>query len=211
MDVGNAAHWPIENTSGWLTTPPGRSFYSFTLIKTGPLGVGRTLTGLYGRATVSDTGTITQVRSFYFRGFTINVAAEPVPTCGFRLAPNPVNLGLHDTRTFTGVGATTPWLPLNVISEGCNAATTQVHMTWRGTADANNNGLFRVTTGDIRGVGIEVQRTTGAAIVPNGARQTWTPAANGVNYPHRARFRQTLPTITQGTGSTAITIGFTYN
>jgi len=122
-----------------------------------------------------------------------------------------VDLGRHNAVNYTTVGSGTPWETFNITSSGCTTGTTNVHMSWAGTANPDNPSLFQVSA-PLTGVGVEIQRMPLATtIVPNGPRQSWAPLATGENYVHRARFVQTLPTVSEGAGQAAVTINISYN
>ncbi|MBU2048702.1 MAG: hypothetical protein KKH61_06960 [Gammaproteobacteria bacterium] len=134
------------------------------------------------------------------------------PSCTFIVnAGNDVDLGRHNAADYTAVGDATPWETFNITSSGCSVGTTNVHMSWGGTVNADNTNLFAVSA-PLTGVGVEIQRMPAATtIVPNGPRQTWAPLPTGQHYVHRARFVQTLASVSEGRGQAAVTIDITYN
>jgi type 1 fimbria pilin len=199
---------------GMLNDPgPGIQFVpgniTIDLIKTGNITTGGTLGGQFATGRFPTAGR-TGADYFFSSGVTVNV---PAPTCTFTAnGGGDVILGRHDALAFTGVGSESPWVLFNIQSTGCNASTASVHMTYRGTVNPNNAGLFAVG-GPLAGVGVQLQRMPGGtAITPNGAaRQTWNGIGARQDHQHRARFVQTLPTITPGTGRAAITVNIAYN
>jgi len=122
-----------------------------------------------------------------------------------------LDLGRHNAANYKAIGSSTPWKDFNITSSGCTAGTTNVHMSWVGIANPDNPDLFAVSA-PLTGVGVEIQRMPAAStIVPNGTRESWTPLPTGQHYAHRARFVQTLASISEASGTAAITINVTYN
>ncbi|WP_259261094.1 fimbrial protein [Stenotrophomonas rhizophila] len=147
----------------------------------------------------------------------VNVGGEFYnATCGFIVNGGAdVDLGRVNINVFTGVGhIVRPWTSFDITSTGCSAGTTSVHMRWRGAVDPDAGRDFAVT-GGATGVAVIIHSErpgVSSRVVPNGAAHTWAPGtASGDRYPHRASFIQTLPTITEGPASAAVTIDITYN
>jgi len=138
-------------------------------------------------------------------------------TCGFLVnGGRDVDLGKVNINAFIGTGHIyRPWTSFNITSTGCTPATTSVNMSWRGTQDPDGRDF--AVTGGATGVAVIIHSERGAnggstRIAPNGAAHTWLPGMSaGDLYPHRATFIQTLPTVTEGAASAAITIDITYN
>lgn len=148
---------------------------------------------------------------------TLNVGGEFYnATCGFIVnGGQDVDLGRVNVDVFTAVGHIhRPWTTFYITSTGCTPATTSVHMRWRGTPDPDRASAF-AATGGAAGVAIIIHSErpdSSTLVVPNGAAHTWLPGMSaGDQYRHRASFIQTLPAVTEGTASAAITIDITYN
>lgn len=201
--------YPRSLTTAWgsgvIWAVPVR--FRIQLVKTGEIAAGGVLSGEAAHAHVA--GYVPWER-WYWRNATI---VPTFPTCAFTVNNGrDVDLGRHDAGMFTGVGSTSPAMPFNITSGGCNAETTRVHMSWKGTVDADDNQTFRITTGTLRGASVWIEKVSdGATMVPNGERQSFEPPAIGEAYEYRARLKQTLPTITEGTGNAAVSINITYN
>ncbi|WP_250633758.1 fimbrial protein [Pinirhizobacter soli] len=126
--------------------------------------------------------------------------------CRFTTAD--VDLGTFATTSFTAIGSTTTFVDVPITSSGCDPLVTSIHMRVTGNADAANTNLFRGVTG----IGIQLQRTTGAvAIVPAGTTLDFSPVTSGNTYNFRARFMRSATTMAAGSVSSPITINVTYN
>ncbi|WP_211454716.1 fimbrial protein [Collimonas antrihumi] len=125
----------------------------------------------------------------------------------------PVDLGIRNSGEFSGVGGPTSWRNFPIISSSCGVDVATVHMRFDGTADTNNPNLFALSPGGASGVGIELQAQDGRTVVPNSAANLldWAPVATGGNYPMRARYVQTLPTISPGAANGTVTVLLSYN
>jgi type 1 fimbria pilin len=129
-------------------------------------------------------------------------------TCGFTV--NDVDLGKFEARDFTGVGYQTEWQRFDIVSTGCTAAVTSVHMAWSGNPDANNADLYAMN-GEMAGVGVEIRTLNNQVTRPGANIRNW-PAGGIVGvYEHRARLVQTLPTVISGQGRTPVTVLISYN
>ncbi|WP_158543258.1 fimbrial protein [Dyella psychrodurans] len=132
------------------------------------------------------------------------------------ISTNPVDLGAHDASEFTGVGTSPPsgWVDFPITSEGCSADIVTIHMGFNGNADTTNSGLFAIATGGASGIGIQLQTQDGTAtVVPNSTTNllNWSPVAAGSTYPMRARYVQTLSTVTPGAADSVVTVMLSYN
>ncbi|GAC1327223.1 MAG: hypothetical protein NVSMB28_23870 [Collimonas sp.] len=125
----------------------------------------------------------------------------------------PVNMGAHSIRDFQGVGFPGSWKNFDIVSEGCETGITSIHMRFDGNADLNNSTLFALTPGGASGLGIEIQSRAGAIVVPNSITNlvNFTPLPAGGNYPMRARYKQTLPSIGTGPANGKMTVTMSYN
>lgn len=126
-----------------------------------------------------------------------------------------VDLGSHQPGAFTGVGMPPSgmnWVDVPITSQGCTADIVTLHMGFDGTADTNNSGLFAVAPGGATGLGIQLQTKDGATtVIPNSNLVDWIPLATGGIYEMRARYLQTLPTVTPGAANSTVTVMLSYN
>jgi len=194
----------IVNAS--VPAEPGGVPIRIELIKIGPISNEGPLTGIIATEAVNVV-----TRTFtWAAGSSVRLTN---PSCTFTVnGGRDVDLLRHNASIFAGVGSTSPAVPFNITSTGCNAATTRVHLSWRGTPDPNDNQTFQITSGQMRGVGVLIERTIdGETVVPNGTRHSFDPLPSGEHYAYQARFRQTADTVTEGIGNTAVTINIDYN
>ena len=132
------------------------------------------------------------------------------------ITTSPVDMGAHDASEFTGVG-TSPnsgWVDFPITSAGCSADIVTLHLGFDGTADATNSGLFALSPGGATGIGIQLQAQDGSAtVVPNSTTEllNWAPVAVGATYSMRARYLQTLVSVTPGAANSVVTVLMSYN
>nr|WP_199043648.1 fimbrial protein [Dyella sp. ASV24] len=137
-------------------------------------------------------------------------------TCSFTVPDT--DLGTYGAWTFTGVGYFAAWSAnIPITASNCTSDITTVHMTFNGTADTKDSQFFKAVPvagqGNISGVGIDLSTVTGGfnRIIPNYTLINWNLASVGNTYSIKARFTQTLTTVTPGRMKAPITIQFTYN
>nr|WP_199043650.1 hypothetical protein [Dyella sp. ASV24] len=137
-------------------------------------------------------------------------------TCSFTIPD--ADIGSFGAWTFTGVGYFAAWsADIPITASNCTSDITTVHMTFNGAADTANSQFFQVAPvagqGNISGVGIDLSTVTGGfnRVVPNITQINWNLASVGNTYSIKARFAQTLATVTPGQMKTPITVKFTYN
>lgn len=205
----SAQRWFPYSTVGVIGTSSGPVPVAVVveLVKTGEITRDDKLSGVAGFMKIGTTN---------FHTFTWGAGSEVeplVPSCDLVVnGGRDVELGRHHAGVFSGVGSTSPAVAFNITSRGCNAEATRVHLAWRGAADPNDANAFRITSGQLRGAGVWIERVSnGETVVPNGARHSFDPLPSGEHYAYQARLKQTLPTITEGAGSAAITIEIAYN
>lgn len=133
------------------------------------------------------------------------------PTCSLQTSSITIPIGDVDKSTFTAVGSESAYSPnVPLVSAGCNASL--VSMTFTGRADPDNPALFAVS-GGAKGVGIRLAKYDGTAFAaPNDTSKpiTFVPEPAGQGYSFKARYEQTLGSVTTGPANATITVLITY-
>ncbi|MFR0672289.1 fimbrial protein [Enterobacterales bacterium AW_CKDN230030176-1A_HGKHYDSX7] len=219
----NASSWhsvPWQGYADHRTGPTGiqmsnlRAF--ITLIKTGPIAPGpHAFNGVQLFSGSYDT--IGSVMRYHLHG---TVTAAQCSLKADAVNPDPVALGSHDVKNFTGPGHTTAPVTFEIRLSDCDdnpsGSSARAHVYMQGAQGSTtldpDLGLFSLSSGSgASGLGIQVLHEDGITPVRLDAEVPVTPLVPGETYLRfQARYYQTAPSVTPGQANGALNFTVTY-
>lgn len=198
-----------SNLSALIPRFTDRLYVEF--VKVGAISSGGTLSGQFGTSTSSSYYWSLNGQVSWLWSTSFNIIPTQ-PTCAVISPSIMVPLNNIPIRTFTGVGSTSPNVPL-MIQLQCEggSSTNHVYVTLTDeTNSANTSTTLSLALGSTaKGIGIQVLNGTTVlgygpdSSVPGNTNQWFagTVGAGGYNIPLTARYVQTTPTVEAGTAN----------
>lgn len=219
----NASTWhsvPWQGYANHRTGPVGiqmnnlRAF--ITLIKTGPIAPGpQSFNGVQLFSGSYDT--IGSVLRYNLHG---TVIAAQCSLQADAVNPDPVALGTHEVKDFSGPGHTTAPVTFEIRLNDCDddptGSSTRAHIRLEGAQGSTtldrDLGLFSLSSGSgASGIGIQVLHADGVTPVTLEEDVPVTPLIPGETYLNfQARYYQTAPQVTAGQANGALNFTMSY-
>lgn len=223
INYWNASTWhsvPWQGYSNHPTGPTGIQMSNLrayiTLIKTGPIAPGpHSFNGVQLFSGSYDT--IGSVMRYHLHG---TVTAAQCSLRADAVSPDPVALGSHDMKDFTGLGHTTGPVTFEIRLNDCeddpSSSSARAHIRMEATQGSTtldpDLGLFSLSSGSgASGLGIQVLHEDGITPVRLDDDVPVTPLVPGETYlKFQARYYQTAPSVTPGPANGALNFTMTY-
>lgn len=194
--------YPYDAGGVWVSIP-GDGIKG-ELIKTGDITSGTLTSGVLARASV--------VNQFYFANVTLNgtntVKSE---ACTMTTPSVDVPMGDHDKSEFSGPGVTTDWVSFDIGLTCDIGARINVRIDAPADASAGSQGVMQLESGGASGVGIQLHyRPDDAAVQYGQERFYWQSVYGDEIIQLKARYYQTVGTVTPGVANGTATFTLTY-